>query len=282
MTEKIAWVTDTAALLDEEFIKKNHIYEVPIVVIFEEGPYREKVELKISEFYDKLRTAKKLPTTSQPVFGELVELYERLKADGYTCAIAVHPSSKLSNTLESSAAAAKQVGFPIYAIDSKMISYPMMKLLEEGIKLEKDGVSTADIVRHLEKIANQAVLCGIPSNLKQLHKSGRVPGIAAVIGNLIQLKLILYFEDGQVTLKEKVRTLKRAKEYVVSLLNEDLKNSKIPEVAIIHCNNETDALKWQIELQSQFPSISFVIYPLSPAIAVHAGEGTTGLSWMKI
>lgn len=41
MVEKIAWVTDTAALLDDEFIKKNHIYEIPIVVIFEEGPYRE-------------------------------------------------------------------------------------------------------------------------------------------------------------------------------------------------------------------------------------------------
>lgn len=281
MNEKIAWVTDTTALLDDEFIQQYHIHVLPMVVIFEDVPYRELADLTFEEFYNKLRSAKKLPSTSQPVFGEMVALYQRLKEEGYTYAIAIHPSSKLSNTYNSSIAAGQQADFQVYTIDSQMISYPMMKMLEKGIKLEKEGASIEQIVTEIEQMANQSVLIGIPANLTQLHKSGRVPGLAALLGNLMQLKLIITFHEGSIVLEEKVRTIKRARQYATSLLRENIKQSVVSEVAIIHCNNEKDAIQWKKELQEDFPSIQFYIYPLSSAIAVHAGEGTTGLSWVR-
>lgn len=280
MKEKIAWVTDTSAMLDEEFIVKNNIYVVPIVVILDEGPLRESVDISLEEFYVKLRTSKN-STTSQPVIGESVNLYKRLKSEGYTCAIAVHPSKKLSNTLESAYTAAKLADFKVYPIDSKNISYPMKKLIEYGKQLETEDTSVETIVQKMESMADQFVLTGIPYNLTQLQKSGRVPGIAAFLGNLLQLKLILSFEGGLVLLKNKVRTMKKAKNYLIDFLNKDLKRFLIDEVAIVHCNNEEEAEIWKGELQHLYPSIKFLIYPFSSAIAVHAGEGTIGLSWLR-
>lgn len=281
MIEKIAWVTDTTALLDEEFILKNHIHVIPMVVIFEEIPYREFIDLTFEEFYEKLKTARKSPSTSQPVFGEMVALYQLLKEQGYTCAIAIHPSSKLSNTYASSIIASQQANFRVYTIDSQMISYPMMKMLEKGIELEKSGASLSEIVNDIQQMANQSILIGIPANLTQLHKSGRVPGMKALLGNLIQLKLILTFHEGNLVLKEKVRTTKRAKDYATSLLREDIRQFIIKEVAILHCNNEKEATHWKIKLQEEFPAIPFRLHHLSSAIAVHAGEGTIGLSWVR-
>ena len=281
MNKKIAWVTDTSAYLDDAFVDQLNIHVLPVNVIFEDGPVREKVDLTLDQFYEKMRTTKTLPSTSQPVFGEMVELYKKLKEEGYSCGIAVHPTSLLSSTYESSVLAAKQADFPLYAIDSKIISYPMRKMLETGHTLASQGSSVEDIIKVLTEMTNHVELAGIPASLTQLAKSGRVPGIVALIGNLLKLKLIVSFQNGRVVLKEKVRTYKRAKQYVNSLLRTDLTASPFTEVAIVHSNNEQDAELWKQELQAEFPLIHFIILPLSASISVHTGEGTTGLSWVR-
>ena len=89
------------------------------------------------------------------------------------------------------------------------------------------------------------------------------------------------FQYGRVVLKDKERTYKVAKQYVMTYLRKDLSRSTIKEVAIIHCNNESDAMLWKAELQVKFPFIQFLLVPLSASISVHTGEGTIGLSWVR-
>lgn len=281
MNEKIAWVTDTSALLDEAFIKKFNIHVIPASIIIDEISYRETAELSLTEFYDKMRTAKTLPKTAQPIYGELINLYKRLKEEGYTCGIAVHPSSNLSGTYASSINAAKEADFPLFGIDSKICSYPIMKIFEKGHELASEGATVEAIAQELRQMPQHFELYGVPANLTQLHKSGRLPGVAAFLGNLLKIKLVISFKNGNVVLNNKVRTIKRAKDYVTSILSEDLQKSSFSEVAIVHCNNELEAKDWKEELQDRFPSIRFITIPLSAAIAVHTGEGTTGLSWVR-
>ncbi|HWK23849.1 MAG TPA: DegV family protein [Ureibacillus sp.] len=281
MTKKIAWITDTSALVDQDFINKFNLYVLPINIIFEDRPYRETIDITQEQFYDKMRKSKVLPKTSQPIYGDMVNLYKRLKDEGYTCGIAVHPTSALSNTFNSSVNAAKEVGFTLYAIDSKIVSFPMMKMIETGHSLIKNGYSVESIVEELDKMANRSELTGIPANLTQLYKSGRVPGIAAIIGNLLNLKVIVSFQNGRVGLKDKVRTIKRAKEHVSGYLRQQASRYVIDEVAVVHCHNEQDANQWKEELQREFPTLKFLIMPISACIAVHTGEGTIGLSWVR-
>lgn len=280
MIEKIAWVTDTSAYLNDVFVEKWNIHVLSINVLFEGNSFREKKELTLADFYEMMRNTKTLPTTSQPLFGDMVDLYEKLKEENYSCAIAIHPTSLLSGTYAGSIAAAKQANFPIYAIDSKIISYPMQKMLEKGQTLASKGVTAKEIAQVLKEMADRVQLSGIPASLTQLYRGGRLPGIVALFGNLLKLKVIISFQNGRVILKDKVRTYKRAKEYVTALLRNELKKSTLTEVAIVHCNNEIDARLWKEELQAEFPFIQFLIVPLSASISVHTGEGTTGLSWV--
>lgn len=53
MTEKIAWVTDTSAYLNDVFVDNRNIHVLSINVIFEEGSFREKLELTLVDFYEK-------------------------------------------------------------------------------------------------------------------------------------------------------------------------------------------------------------------------------------
>lgn len=280
LLQKIAWITDTAAQLDDAFIQKYDVYILPLGVVFSDVCYKESVDITKDAFYDKLRAAKFSPKTSQPAIGEMTSLYERLQADGYDFAVAVHLSSGLSGTFETARAAANMTDFPVYPIDSKIGSFPMVKMIEVGNELFADGKEPEEVVATLNAMACHSKLSFIPGGLGQLHKSGRVSGTQAFLSNLLNIKVLISFENGKAVMTEKVRSMKRAKKHVTSLLRADMETGSVPEVAVIHCHNEHDAEIWKNELLKEFPSVHVQVVSLSVCVAVHAGEGTTGLSWV--
>lgn len=87
---KIAVVTDSTAYLNKEQVEKYNIRVVPIPFIIDDKVYNEGIDITTEEFYEKLRTCEKFPTTSQPPVGELVELYESLADEGYDTVISIH------------------------------------------------------------------------------------------------------------------------------------------------------------------------------------------------
>lgn len=281
MTTKIAWITDTAAQLDNAFIEKHNVHILPLSVVFEENTYRENIDLTQEEFYEKLNIIKTPPKTSQPAIGEMVALYEKLQQQGYDCAVALHVSSGMSGTFDSSQSAAQMVDFKVYPIDSKIGSYPMVKMIEVGQDLIEKGHTVEDVVTTIKKMTDNTELAFIPVNLNQLHKSGRVSGTQAFLSNLLNIKVIISFVNGKPVMQEKVRAYKRARNNITELLRRDMAKGSIPEIAVIHCNNTDDAGTWKNELALEFPNLKIQVLPLSVCVGVHAGEGTTGLSWVR-
>ncbi|WP_203334823.1 DegV family protein [Planococcus beigongshangi] len=278
--KKIAWITDTAAQLDDAFIQKYDVHVLPLSVVFADGTYRESIDLTQEEFYDKLRVTKVSPKTSQPAIGEMLALYEKLEAEGYDLAIALHLSSGLSGTIESARSAAEMTGFKVYPIDSKIGSFPMVKMIEAGSGMLESGKEIEEVVAVLEEMTAKSHLSFIPSSLNQLHKSGRVSGTQNFLSNLLNIKLVITFVDGVTVMKEKVRSIKRAKNNVTEALRAEMAAGTVTEVAAIHCNNARDAEIWKNELLQEFPDLTVEVVQLSVCVGVHAGEGTTGLSWL--
>ncbi len=281
MPKKIAWITDSAAQLEPSFIQRHHVHVLPLSIVFEGDSYQEDIDLTQQAFYEKLQTTKTPPKTSQPAIGKMIALYEKLQQDGYDCAISLHVSSGMSGTFNSAQSAAQMVNFKVYPIDSKIGSYPMIKMIELGSELIAQGQSIDNVVAAVIAMTQNTELAFIPVNLNQLHRSGRVSGTQAFLSNLLNIKVIISFEDGKPVLQEKIRTYKRARKNITDLFRKDLEKGSIPEIAVIHCNNPQDANSWKDELIKEFPELSIQVLPLSVCVGVHAGEGTTGLSWVR-
>jgi len=274
----IAWVTDSTASLTEAFIKENDIYVVPLSIIFGEESYLEGVDITAEDFYPKLSASKVLPKTSQPAIGEFVELYKKLKRQ-YKHAIAIHASSELTGTYQSSVAASSMVDFKVDVIDSKIGSFPLGRMVEKGIELQKEGKSYAEIVSYLRTLPDKANLYMAPGSLEQLHKGGRLSTTQVIIGSLIKLKLIVRFDDGKVVLFDKIRTEKKVKERLFQIFAEASDNVK--EASVIHGNVQQLANEWKAELQQRFSGISFTTTTFSPVAGTHTGQGTIGLAWLN-
>ena len=100
-------VSDTTGYLPREVVEENGIRLVSLYVNFDGGERTER-ELDMPDFdrfYDELRSAQRLPTTSQPSVGDFAAVYEPLLADGHEI-VSVHISAGLSGTVESALQAA--------------------------------------------------------------------------------------------------------------------------------------------------------------------------------
>ena len=279
LSPRIAWITDTTCTLDNRFIEENEIHIVPLQVVIDGVSYKEAVDITAKQFYERMAKEQVSFQSSQPSIGEFIELYEKLK-ENYDCGIAFHCSSKLSGTFSASVMAAEQVGFKLYAIDSRTGSYPHAYLMKKGIELFQQGYSADEIVKQIEELKPNTRLFLIPSNLNQLHKSGRVSGSTRLIANLLSIKPILSVETEGAKIRDKVRTEKRAIQYMFDLLREDLKRFTVSKIVIIHADDEENARKLETKVNEEFSSIETERMLLVPVAGVHTGVGTIGISWV--
>ncbi|MEH7255756.1 DegV family protein [Neobacillus niacini] len=278
---KIAWITDTTASLSKEFIEQHHIHVIPLHVVINDIFYRETIDITQEDFYNRMKNEPGKFQTSQPNIGEIVELYERLKAD-YDFGIAIHASSTLTGTYQTSVMAAEMAGFKVFAIDSQTGSYPLSYLVKKGMELVEQGLDISEVVSQLSSLRDHTRLYLIPSNLDQLHKSGRVSGGQKILASLFNIKPILSIEDGGAAkIKDKVRTEKKAFAWLVDHLKADLETKKVQKVAIVHANDQKKATILQQVINDTFPAIETELLMLITVAGVHTGVGTLGLSWVN-
>ncbi len=278
--QKCAWITDSTCGLSEEFIKQHDIYVLPLNVIVNGKSYKENIELTADEFYEKLKEHGEGAMTSQPAFGEFIELYEELK-EKYDYGIAIHASKALTGTYESSKVASKQTGFPVEVIDSKMGAYALGKMIRNGIELKEQGKSYEEIVAKLHTYPDEAEMFLLPSSLEQMKRSGRVSTPQAIFASLLNINLILGFDDGTVIVEDKVRTKKRAESRFFQIITEAIDKYQLKEICVMHAGAKERALKWKEDIQAINEQIKVPIETLVPVAGVHAGYGTMAVSWLK-
>src|SRR5690625_3359452 len=152
--QKLAWITDSTCGLSNEFIRENNIHVLPISVIVNDVSYKEDYEFTRNTFYKLLQEHGEGATTSQPAFGKFINLYNKLK-EKYDFGIAIHASSELTGTYESSIRSEEHTGFPVEVIDSKIGAYALGKMIRNGISLQKSGKTINEILEKLKMYPNQ-------------------------------------------------------------------------------------------------------------------------------
>lgn len=278
---RTAIVTDSTAYIPEELRTRFDIHIVPLNVVFGEEAYKEELELPASDFYEMVRRLDKLPTTSQPPIGEFVETFEQLSKD-YDAVISIHLSSGISGTYQGAVTAGDMVDdIKVYPFDSEISCMIQGFYVLEAAKMAKEGKNPEEIISYLTEIREESDAYFMVDDLTNLQRGGRLNGAAALIGSLLQVKPILQFENKIIVPFEKIRTKKRAMKRIVELFDKAYQKGEPLQAAIIHANNEVEAIEWKKEMEQQFPNAEFVISYFGAVIGTHLGEGAMGLGWTK-
>lgn len=277
-----AVVTDTAAYLTPEQIEKYHVTVLPITVILGNKQYKETEELDLDTFYDYLKTEDELPTTAQVSMGQIEEAYDNLVAQGYDNIISIHLSSGITSFMDNLRMFCKTYDkAKIYPFDSLVASAGEADLVMLAGAMVNAGKNPDEIMPQLEKLRSSREVYFAVDDLKHLMRTGRLSNRSAVIGNLLNIKPLLTFNDeGKIIAIAKERTMKRCLKHIVQEIQKTVDSVDYPiHATVIDANNEDTASNWVNELHEKFPQIRITTSHLGPAISVHTGEKTMGVLW---
>ena len=251
---------------------------VPLYVLFGDESYRDYVELAPEEFYARLRSSQRLPTTSQPTPGDFLQTYEELGA--YERIYSLHLSAVLSGTYQSATTAAATLGDDkVRVVDSETAS-AAIAMLGLAIQLRLDRGTTDDELDALiRRFKDEAHLIFTVDTLEFLRRGGRIGRASAWAGQLLHVKPILTIEREVIPLK-RVRGNQKAMQEFIRAFTSTTEDVPTLKVGIAHADAPGRAEQLRKMVRHERPQAEIeLITTLGAVVGTHAGPGTVGFFW---
>jgi DegV family protein with EDD domain len=278
-SENTAIVLDSTADFPAAQDRFPNMRVVPLYVRFGEDSFRDYVELGPDAFYDRLRTAAALPTTSQPTPQDFLSAYEELS--GYERILSIHIASNLSGTYASAGLAAQELGEGrVRLIDSRTASAAIAMLAHAIQRRLERGTTDEEVDELAERYARDAGLLFTVDTLEFLAKGGRIGRARALAGQLLNVKPILTITDGEVVPLTRARGWRKAMDEFSRRFTETTSNGAGLRVGIAHAQAPDrvaalEQLVREVRPQAQIEHVT----TLGAVVGTHAGPGTVGFFW---
>jgi DegV family protein with EDD domain len=276
----LAVVTDSTSYLPPELIESHGITVVPLYVVF--GGDRTVPEVEVTDypaFFEELRTAEKLPTTSQPSVGDFTAAYEPLLAAGNEV-ISVHISGGLSGTPEAARQAKETLtrdgkgGEGIEVVDSTTAAGGLGFMVLAAAKAARDGASAEEAAAHVAEARKELRLWFAIDTLEFLRRGGRIGAASAWIGSTLKVKPILTVEN-EMTPVERVRTSGRMFQRLLDYAR-GCADSGADSWSAQHINAPDqcgELVERCTEIYGHGPTI---VSEIGPVLSAHTGPGLLG------
>jgi DegV family protein with EDD domain len=278
--KKVAVITDSSAYLPDETIRSLDLHVVPLTLHWEGETYRDGVDIRAEEFYERLAEADDLPTTSQTTVGEFERLYKDLLDQDYAV-IALLISSGISGTVESAMQARELFpDAPIAVVDSQLVSMALGFMVMAVARAAQAGASLAECQAIAEAVYPKIGVYFTVDTLKYLNKGGRINTAKRLLGSALNIKPIMEIRDGKIELVESVRSRKKALERLLELTEKGIGDRKPVWISTFHAAAEADNQKLMAEAQARFAPVETLTTHVSPVVGAHTGPGTLSIAYM--
>lgn len=280
---KLAVITDSSAYLSKEILNREDLFVLDIPVNIDGQEYIEGVNLTAEEFYQKMAQASELPKTSQPSIAKLDEILTSLKEKGYTHVLGLFLSSGISGFYQNIQYMVDDYeGLTIAFPDTLITSAPLGIMVESVFRWRDQG---DDFVIIQDKLAIQISHTSafiMVDDLDHLVKGGRLSNGAALLGNLLSIKPILYFnEHGVIEVYEKVRTEKKATKRLIEIIKETTASGQY-RVIVIHGNSPEKAEELRQHLLESGVGTDISLATFGSVIGTHLGAGSIALGYIPV
>lgn len=279
---RVAVVTDSTAYLPSDLVERHDIHVVPLYIVF--GGERTVPETEITDypaFFEELRSAEQLPTTSQPSVGDFASTYEALLADGLDV-LSVHISGGLSGT-PGAARQAKEAlerdrngGDRVRVIDSATTAGALALLALAASAAAARDAPIDEVERHVNEANEHLKIWFALDTLEFLRRGGRIGPASAWIGSTLKVKPILTMEGGELKPVERVRTSARMFERMVDYARQR-HESGADGWAVQHIDASEQCARLVAACREIFGCEPVVVSEIGPVVSAHTGPGLLGV-----
>jgi DegV family protein with EDD domain len=269
----VAVVTDSTAYLPADLITRYGIRVVPIHVVIGGVSGDEGLEVTPSDVARALRDRRTDVTTSRATPEDFSRTYRELLDGGAAAVVSIHMSGKLSGTVEAAELAAAEFGHRVVVLDSRSTGMGLGFPVLAGAEAAAAGASVATVSEAVERAVARTSIYFYVDTLEFLRRGGRIGAAGALLGTALAVKPILHVVDGQVVLKEKVRTAGRALARLEELTLAAADDGEV-DVSVHHLDCPDRAHALAERLRERLPRLrNLHMSEVGAAVGAHVGPG---------
>jgi DegV family protein with EDD domain len=270
--QTVCVVTDSTADIPRELAAGLGIDVVPLSFTIDGTTYLDG-EIPMSEFFRLMAAASQLPTTSQPPVGAFVEVFEKA-LERCKDVVCVSISSRLSGTIESAREAARAVGEHVHVLDSLNLSFAEGIQAVLAARIAAAGGSVADVVRAIEGAREKVNLVVGLDSLHNLAKGGRIGKVAALMGGMLNIKVLLTVNaEGSFEPVGKHRGATAAMQASIDWVAGRIDATKRAAFGVLHAESPDKAAWLEERVRARFNVAEVHIIETGPVIGAHTGTG---------
>jgi DegV family protein with EDD domain len=280
---KVAVVTDSTAYIPKSLLQDLNVHILPLQLIWDGLTLEDGVDILPAEFYDRLKNAKTMPTTSQATPYAFHNLFTRLLDEGFDI-FNLLISAKLSGTLDSAAQACQDLpAARIELFDSESTSMAMGFQVLAVARAAAHGATLKECALIARQARMKTDVYFAVNTLEFLRRGGRIGGTSAFIGSAFNIKPILKLQNGRIEAVEKIRTMSKAVDRISELIEQHIDGQRPIHLAALHANAAQEAQALLERIQQKFSPTDIAdafVTEVSPVVGTHAGPGTVGIALM--
>lgn len=280
MKDNIHIILDSVSAVQEtEYVNDPRIHLIRLVVNHGDEEWLDG-EKSLEEMFALVDKTGKLPSTSQPPIGQILDVYSDLVKQGKKI-IFITIDSALSGTYQTACIAAKQLmevnqSADIRVIDSRTAAAPITGFALELLKKIDSGCEDMD---ELESYGNDLVARTETyfsvNTLEYLRKGGRIGKASALIGSILGIRPILHLDkEGKVEVADKCRSRKKVLKRLLEIANDE---GVLEAIYVSNACAEEDATMLEQEMQALYPGIPTLKTSIGTVLSAHLGPGVIGL-----
>ena len=269
-------VTDSTCDISREGVERFDISVVPAYVLFGEESYRQGIDINPTQFYARLQSSPRLPSTSQPTPGDFTERFETLVAAGHQVVCITVPR-QLSGTYNSAVQAASQFEEgAVTVVDAGTASVGHMLQVIAAAEDAATPDATAESVAQAARVrAGSGYGYAMVDTLEYLQKGGRIGKAQAFMGSLLKVKPILRVAAGEVLPVDRPRNLRRGLQRLEELVREV---GPVSKLAVAYTTDVHPAEEMRNRLSDLANPENTYTIQIGSAIGAHIGPGAVAVS----
>lgn len=280
--KKVAVVTDTTACIPQEQVSGYNIDIVPVQLNFEDRSYRDGIDITPNEFYNMLREAKKMPTTSSSSPAPYLEAYRNAsqKAKSILCFTEPAKFSAMFNAANVAREIARNVlpGIPIEVIECTTAAAGQGLVTISAARAADQNKIMEEVIAIVHDIMPRISLYATLDTLRYLVKSGRVPQAASMLNMVLNLKPIFTLNHAEPRTVSLPRSTKNAMKRILKIMEKEV-GEKTLHAAVMHADALENARELQDRIKEKFRCEELYVTEFTPVMGVHTGPGLLGVAF---
>jgi DegV family protein with EDD domain len=270
-------VIDSAGDMPSGWAEEFDIRVIPINIHFGEQMFLQGIDLSNADFYRIADESGVVPKTSQPTPQQFIDFYHSIAHPGDKI-LSLHVTGKLSGTFASAEMAARELRgeFDVIPFDSGCGSAAMGYMAREARCMDRAGSTMDEILARWQTIRRNVQIILTLDTLEYARRSGRVKALQAALASLLNVKPIIILREGVLELGERVRTRRKALEYVVAEMARRVGTAPL-NVAVVHAQDPQAGEQLARTACKLLNCKEMIITELSIGVAANLGPGTVGV-----